>query len=92
MPNLTPQQCPRYDSCSAPICPLDPHALKRRMLRDERVCHYIRKFSQKLHDDSVDTKIAEAISELMVHASLNAALNRALKKLDNSTEYAGRRP
>jgi len=81
MKPTAPHKCPRFDSCSAPICPLDPHALKRTMLRDERVCHYIRNFRETFADNSLDREIAVAVKELIVGASLNAALARALKRL-----------
>jgi len=51
------------------------------MLRDERVCHYIRNFRETFADNSLDREIAVAVKELIVGASLNAALARALKRL-----------
>ena len=33
--------CPKFESCSAPICPLDPDWRKRRHLKVERVCFYL---------------------------------------------------
>ena len=35
-------ECPRFDGCSAPICPLDPDCLDRAHLKDEAVCFYLR--------------------------------------------------
>ncbi len=37
-----PAACPRFDTCSAPICPLDSGWRLRVMLKDEPVCRYIR--------------------------------------------------
>lgn len=31
-------RCPRFDSCSAPICPLDPHWPTAQHIQGERVC------------------------------------------------------
>ena len=36
--------CPRFGSCSAPLCPLDPERPRRSHLRGEPVCAYLREF------------------------------------------------
>jgi hypothetical protein len=33
--------CPKWENCSAPICPLDPDVLKRVMINDDPVCFYL---------------------------------------------------
>lgn len=33
-----PRQCPRWENCSAPVCPLAPEWEQFRHLDDERVC------------------------------------------------------
>lgn len=43
---MTPADCPHYDTCSAPICPMDSDWRQRNMLKDEQVCLYIRKASR----------------------------------------------
>jgi hypothetical protein len=35
---LGPRACPRYERCSAPICPLDPDWQQRKHLENEQVC------------------------------------------------------
>ena len=35
---ITPEHCPRFQSCSANICPLDPEWRKRNHLDGETVC------------------------------------------------------
>jgi len=35
------EACPKYQSCSAPICPLDPNWRKALHLKHERVCFYL---------------------------------------------------
>jgi hypothetical protein len=37
---VTPRDCPRFDHCNAPICPLDPAWPKAAHLHGEAVCHY----------------------------------------------------
>lgn len=38
----TSERCSKYDSCSAPICPLDPQWAQRRHLPGERICLWLR--------------------------------------------------
>ncbi len=38
---LRPNICPRYQSCNAPICPLDPGCLNRVYLKGEAICFYL---------------------------------------------------
>ena len=35
-------ECPKFDRCSAPICPLDPYWNESTYLRGEPVCLYLR--------------------------------------------------
>ncbi len=35
------EACPKYQTCSATICPLDPSWRKRRHLKGERICFYL---------------------------------------------------
>lgn len=39
--SLTMQDCPKYQVCSAPICPLDLHWQKRKHLPADKVCFYL---------------------------------------------------
>ena len=38
--------CPKFDSCSAPICPLDQDWRKRAYLDGERICIYLTEYSK----------------------------------------------
>lgn len=38
--------CPRYEACSAPVCPIDPDYKFSQMLKDEPVCVYLRELSK----------------------------------------------
>jgi hypothetical protein len=33
--------CPKYEKCSAPLCPLDPNWINAKHLNGERVCFYL---------------------------------------------------
>jgi hypothetical protein len=39
--NFTPKDCPKFDKCNAPLCPLDQDLYKRVMQGDEAVCFYL---------------------------------------------------
>jgi len=64
---MSPDTCPKFDSCSAPICPLDPDWNKRVMLRDERVCFYLLKVNvdHALEGVEADTARVMLASELL---------------------------
>ena len=38
--------CPKFESCSAPICPLDPDWKRKPHLDGERVCCYLTEYSK----------------------------------------------
>ncbi len=39
---MTPRDCPKYDGCSAPICPLDRDWHRRAVDTGDPVCAYLR--------------------------------------------------
>jgi len=41
-PILKPEDCPKFEPCHAPICPLDPDWQDRHMIRSEAICRYIK--------------------------------------------------
>ena len=34
-------QCPKYEGCEAPLCPLDEAWNVRRMIQSDPLCHYL---------------------------------------------------
>jgi hypothetical protein len=64
---ITPEQCPKYDTCNAPICPLYQHWRKSQHLRGEPSCLYMREMSRDGGHDIVHTAISpelvRAVSE-----------------------------
>jgi len=51
--------CPKFDSCSAPICPLYPEWPRARHLPGERVCLWLR----ELVKEGGEARVANASSE-----------------------------
>lgn len=44
----TPEDCPKFLTCSAPICPLDSNFRKRVHLERERICIYLREAAKPI--------------------------------------------
>ncbi len=41
MKSLTQSQCPKFQKCYAPICPIDPIWQKRKHMNGDRICFYL---------------------------------------------------
>ena len=46
------ETCPKFQGCSAPICPLDSNWRKVRHLKGERICFYLCE-AQKYHAEAI---------------------------------------
>jgi hypothetical protein len=44
--SLRPGHCPRFDRCSAPLCPLDQFRHLRSYLKGEPTCLYLREWAK----------------------------------------------
>jgi len=58
--------CPRFDGCSAPLCPLDPGWRERVHLQGERVCYFLR---EAVKDGAAARYKATANAEIFAAAS-----------------------
>lgn len=52
-------QCPRYASCNAPICPLDENYMNCAHLKGEAVCLYLREYSKLPTRDNLKGSISQ---------------------------------
>ena len=79
--------CPRYQRCSAAICPLWRPVLEQQMVKSERVCGVLLEY-QKINSRAILTThygtqmirvMARATEDIKVHGGylLRAALTRA---------------
>ena len=82
------QDCPRWDSCNVPLCPLDPDILKRVYSRGEAICfythEYVKSSSYERFKVSHRGEIYEAISDiikegLLAYGYIRRRLERASK-------------
>ena len=81
-------ECPRFDGCNAPVCPLDPNVLDRAHLKGEAVCFYLRLHAKKalcgLKPGCVPANLAIRVVQsyprlIARYAPLKSALLRAAK-------------
>jgi hypothetical protein len=86
------RSCPNWESCNAPICPLDVDWRKRNMLRGEAVCRYLREYAKVASGkasnsvfkgylpEEVQTVISEAYPDILAsHGRIKIAMKRAAK-------------
>ena len=78
--------CPKWNSCNAPICPLDTRVLQRTYLRAEAICFYMHEYvkpnSYERFKVSHRGEIYEAISDVLkevlsTHGYVRRRLERA---------------
>ena len=43
---ITSRDCPKFSSCCAPICPLDPESIGKTYINGERICFYMSEYSK----------------------------------------------
>jgi len=81
--------CPKFGSCSAPICPLDPESELRSHLDGERVCYYLSEYSKQAARPILRGGLAvehyEAIAEqfpriIATHPRIKRQLQRSSSK------------
>ncbi len=92
----TPEQCPRFDHCSANICPLDPDWRLRNHLKGERSCAFLREVikpgGRARLRGIVPREIAEKVSEVLPDVlSRYGHLRRALRRAAKRPSRLGRR-
>ncbi len=63
-----PDDCQKYDKCSAPICPLDPDMLTRTHLKGERVCFYLTEYVKPVGKAKLRGSLPRKFFEAIVNA------------------------
>ena len=80
--------CPRFDYCSAALCPIDPDWRIRKMCKDDRVCHYL---TEVVKDGAFDRYIYRPDADLFIKASEEiAAMREAFPVLDKRLAKSSR--
>lgn len=88
------QDCPKFDHCSAPICPLDEDWRVRKHLNGEAVCLWLREHAKgySVHAD-LSEQVAECYSEIFHvggYSNVRVALNRSAKSASKVQQYKER--
>ena len=85
-------KCPKFNSCSAPICPLDPNWKLRPYLDGERVCFYQTEYSKvtarPILEGVLATEHYQAIEQS--YLEISAAYPRIKRQLDRSSSKPSR--
>ena len=68
---MNPNACPRFDQCSAPICPLDGEWQRRTHLSGERVCGLL----CELVKDGGEARLGRALPAELVDTLARVAPN-----------------
>ena len=82
------ENCPKYEKCSAPICPLDPNWERAIHLNHERVCFYLCEAQKENSEAIFGGRGLSKLHQIMVEATpeiscrwatIKKALTRAAK-------------
>ena len=87
-------KCPRFNKCDAPLCPIDPEWRKRKMLKNERVCHYLTEVTKEgafvRYIYRPDADLYHKASEEIV--AMREAFPVLDKRLEKSSRFGSRIP
>lgn len=82
-PTVTPAACPKWKTCSAPVCPLDPNYSRCSTLNGDSVCPWLREAVKAGGAGNIPADIAPAVLRALPilqetgGAALRGKLNRA---------------
>jgi len=89
---MEPKQCPKFDSCNANLCPIDPK-LHLRKYYEEAVCFYVREYIKIKAEIANSTKLKEIEQEILCAVGKNIDLMRKIGgtkyryKLDRASRH-----
>lgn len=66
---MSPNQCPRYQQCSAAICPLWRPVLEQKMVKGERVCGVLLEYQKTLSRPFLSTHYGTQMMQVMAQAT-----------------------
>jgi hypothetical protein len=79
-------ECPKFDHCSAPICPIDPEWRLRVHIQGDPICFYLREHSKHGHEGrnryTIEDKLLKEVVRVYPEAlSLYDPLKKRLEKI-----------
>lgn len=72
------QDCPKFDKCFAPICPLDRQWRKRVYLSEDRMCFYLLESQKAGASGRVEPEMLKACQTLAEDPTLSGTLRNKL--------------
>jgi hypothetical protein len=84
------EHCPKFHHCSAPLCPLDPDWIKRKMLQGDNLCHYLCEASKDGTMERFKRRYDKPV--LMRAFGLSEEMRKYSKALDRGLERAANTP
>lgn len=86
------KSCPQFESCSAPICPLDRERYLRGYIDGEAVCLYMREWVKEGGPDKISRAIGPKRTELVAEACQDALTSHGplKKRLKRCSQTASR--
>lgn len=90
---LRPNQCPNYQSCSAPLCPLDPGWFRCKYLKGEPICFYLKEAQKPGARFRFETRIEQEIYRACCinDAPMKAKSGALRRKLERASKTKSRR-
>lgn len=85
---MSPSNCPRFDNCSAPICPLDPEWRHRKLVGTEATCFWLREAVKAGGEAEIRAALPDDMARLVLgavrpmsvaHAAIAYTLRRAAR-------------
>lgn len=80
---MSPESCPRYESCSAPVCPLDARWDSRAYVRGEAVCGLVL--------EAVKPNGADSVRVVLKDEAATAAVIKAAPEIAQRFPFIARR-
>lgn len=89
--------CPKWDGCSAPICPLDPDWKSRKHLDGEKACFYLIEFAKPPGKAILSMVLAGELYETLARVYVEVMsqphpLKNQLKRAKKNPSRIGKRP
>jgi len=94
---MNPTDCPRFNQCSAPLCPLDERWRERRHRNGDRICLYLLEMAKAgstaatlvLDSEEMRQALGEAYSEI---STCCAPIRSEIKRTTKRGSKLGRTP
>ena len=75
------EDCPKFDACSAPICPLDEDYKLRVHLTEDRACLYLREYAKSATRGQLKVTVPDEMYNLIAECHLDILLRDKGDKL-----------